>query len=479
LNNSLLSLSTHFAQVQFRLKQISQADSCDKDKLLKDLQEFAFRGCTDVEEVKRKIGNNFGLGKEGVNRQKERQMELITQLKRQLEELEKFAYETGEGGLPSSEIIARQKVVIDKLHEKMQLNLELDKMSQSDLQKQVDEALKQLINPIKAKEKLVEQLQTQIVDLERFVSFLQGETADRTPTSFSSTRTKPVKKNIFMNLIGCGNNRFERNELKNTIQGNHYGLVPKHYNKLIIFLFNFLDERARLELAVDSTVQVLEKYLLLSVEHERREIIPPNYLDEVFERSEQEVVSVIRKVFCPALRSLLEHGMNSATVRLSNPFISFGCLPSRKVSQKLNHIWDVILFYYDSKWGRELSDAPVRQLSQSFQLDEIGGRSITSKQILLTTIENIVATHSKLKRTPDAMWKAFVSAALNEKKLPAWIRIIFRTRQVIQQCYSSWAYVARTGCEDCYILLESLHKYNFILPVDLAVRPFHQMKDAF
>lgn len=77
-------------------------------KLLKDLQEFAFRGCTDVEEVKRKIGNNFGLGKEGVNRQKERQMELITQLKRQLEELEKFAYETGEGGLPSSEIIARQ-----------------------------------------------------------------------------------------------------------------------------------------------------------------------------------------------------------------------------------------------------------------------------------------------------------------------------------------------------------------------------------
>uniref|UniRef100_A0A183UTL9 Transforming growth factor-beta receptor-associated protein 1 n=1 Tax=Toxocara canis TaxID=6265 RepID=A0A183UTL9_TOXCA len=74
-----------------------------------------------------------------------------------------------------------------------------------------------------------------------------------------------------------------------------------------------------------------------------------------------------------------------------------------------------------------------------------------------------------LKRSPDAMWKAFVSAALNEKKLPAWIRIIFRTRQIVETCFQPWAYVARTGCEDCYELLERLHKYHFELPVDLAV----------
>lgn len=33
----------------------------------------------------------------------------------------------------------------------------------------------QLINPMKVKEKLVEQLKTQITDLERFVEFLQQE----------------------------------------------------------------------------------------------------------------------------------------------------------------------------------------------------------------------------------------------------------------------------------------------------------------
>lgn len=40
--------------------------------------------------------------------------------------------------------IKLQKAVIDKLHERMQLNLEFDKMSQSELQKEVDEAIKQV-----------------------------------------------------------------------------------------------------------------------------------------------------------------------------------------------------------------------------------------------------------------------------------------------------------------------------------------------
>lgn len=482
LNNSLLSLTTHFAQVQFRLKQISQAESSDKDKLLQELQDFAFKGCADLEEVERHRKAQKGLGgnadTEGnIEKQKERQMKLIKQLREQLEDLEKFAYETGEGGLPSNQIIAKQKAVIDKLHERMQLNLELDKMSNSDLQKQVDEALKQLVNPMKAKEQLVEQLQTQIVDLERFVSFLQGESSEKSPTSISSIPVARPKKNSLLQLVGCGSRRFERNELKHTLRGNHYG-----------------DERARLQLAVDATVKVLEKYLLLAIDHS-----PSNaHVDQtnadvqegIFERSEEEVVCVVRKELCPALRFLLEHGMNNVAATSSSFLSPFGCFSSRSSrsrqsnyysssSQKLEHIWDVIMFYYNSKNGHEFSDAPVRKLSQSFQLDAVGGRAVTSKQILLSTIENVLTTHSRLKRSADAMWKAFVCAALNEKKLPAWIRIIFRTRQVVESCYASWAYVTRTGCEDCYELLEGLQKYSFDLPVDLAVRPFHQMKDAF
>ena len=46
--------------------------------------------------------------------------------------------------------------------------------STEDLRKVVDRAVGQIVNPAKVKEKMVEQLKTQITDLERFIEFLQG-----------------------------------------------------------------------------------------------------------------------------------------------------------------------------------------------------------------------------------------------------------------------------------------------------------------
>ncbi|KHJ76694.1 hypothetical protein OESDEN_23686 [Oesophagostomum dentatum] len=138
------------------------------------------------------------------------------------------------------------------------------------------------------------------------------------------------------------------------------------------------------------------------------------------------------------------------TVRSLPSSLGFGCFVAKggtRHSNKatpLQHIWDVVLFFYGSKNGRELNDAPVRKLSQSFKLENVAGKSITSKQVLLTTIENIVSSHARLRRSKDAQWKAFVCAAMNEKKLPAWLRIIFRSRYVVEMCYNSWSYVART-----------------------------------
>ncbi|KAE9414091.1 hypothetical protein Angca_003637, partial [Angiostrongylus cantonensis] len=476
LNNSLFSLSSHFAQVQFRLKQISEAEGEDREVLLKNLQDFAFKGCADMNELK-KLRSQTEFG-EVLEIQKQRQNELLKQLREQLEDLERIAYENGEGDMPSTLIIQKQKAVLDELHSKMSLNLELDKMSLPDIQRHVDQALKQLINPFKEKQQLVEQLQTQIVDLERFVSYLQRENSSQqnSPTKaiassqFTANKTKPSS---FFGLVGCSVQRFQKNQLKNTLQGNHYG-----------------DERARLQLAVDATQQVLEKYTLLSIEgtSKKREIQEMDVLnDEVFERSEEEVVSVVRRQLCPSLKALLEHGMLRETLsqRSLPSSLGFGCFVSRngtKYSHKvtlLQHIWDVVLFFYGSRSGWDLSEAPVRKLSQSFKLENVAGKSITSKQVLLTTIENIVSSHARLRRSKDAQWKAFVSAAMNEKKLPAWLRIIFRSRHVVELCYNSWSYVARTGCEELYTLLEDLHKYNVELPVDLALRPFQQMKDAF
>lgn len=46
--------------------------------------------------------------------QRTKQKELICQLKSQLEDLEKYAYETGNADLPQSMVLERQSIIISK-----------------------------------------------------------------------------------------------------------------------------------------------------------------------------------------------------------------------------------------------------------------------------------------------------------------------------------------------------------------------------
>lgn len=280
LTSSLLALTSHFAQVQFRLRQIVESPPDERDILLKNLEEFAFRGIPDIQnssETKlngEKDGNIINL----VEKQKSRQNELIVQLKSQLEDLEKYAYESGEPVLPQSVIVQKQKVIIDELRNKINLNfneIDLPQLSPEDLISQVDSALGALVSPLKMKEQLVTQLKTQIVDLERFITFLQDETKDskmmaRAKAGYakcecisdSGSYSKNHKINICpkhsektskrceededsdefnsfngiiqkagtllqifaLTQLGCGaRSQFEKNTLKTTNKGNHWG----------------------------------------------------------------------------------------------------------------------------------------------------------------------------------------------------------------------------------------------------------------
>lgn len=201
-------MTSHFAQVQLRLRQIVQSPITERDQLLKNLEEFAFRGIPEINKtdtIKSQPTNNVeetiinnktseNTSTEAQNNdsdyhtknlinsmenQKTRQCELIEQLKSQLEDLEKYAYETGEPVLPQSILVEKQKIIIDELKSKINLNLneyELPQLTSDDLRQHVDTALGQFVSPLKMKEQLVNQLKTQIIDLERFIKFLQGET---------------------------------------------------------------------------------------------------------------------------------------------------------------------------------------------------------------------------------------------------------------------------------------------------------------
>ncbi|CAM1306729.1 RUNDC1 (predicted) [Pycnogonum litorale] len=526
LNQSLMALTTHFAQVQFRLKQIVDASPEEKEVLLKELEEFAFRGIPDVRDIQcnsDKIEDTVGnliiteqSHEQKMNSQRIRQHELISKLKDQLEDLEQYAYETGEAGLPQNVVMEKQKVIIDQLKRKMHLDLgEFDKLTSDDLRKQVDVAIGQLINPVKMKAQLVGQLKTQIVDLERFIEFLQGEVGktqssdegkctcncpvhgsdifSKKPCDTSDTSAdccsprnnlqnrrfrnrhqehlnhQKVRANtmaimrkalavlqIFsVSHFGCNADKFHRNLLKKTSKGNHYG-----------------DLRAQLEVAIQHVIDIASQEQPVDSDY------TSDSEDSPVVTCNEKLTTSVRKELAMAIRDLIQHGL--MPVGQSKSLVPLGCFPVRSDSSRtMMHAWDLILKYYQQKNGDIYNSTPARKLSQSFNLDIIGGSAITPKQTLLGAVNAVITTHTPLKRSDDSHFKAFVCAALNEKKLVTWLKLLFRSRTIVENYYQPWSYVAKTGFEDSFKSLERLNKLKFELPVDLAVRQFQNIRDAF
>jgi len=67
----------------------------------------------------------------------------------------------------------------------------------------------------------------------------------------------------------------------------------------------------------------------------------------------------------------------------------------------------------------------------------------------------------------------------SQKKLVPWLRQIFRTSAIVEEFYEPWSYVVHTQFEDIFCAMNKLKLVEFNLPVDLAVKQFNHIKDAF
>ncbi|XP_022695643.1 RUN domain-containing protein 1-like isoform X2 [Varroa jacobsoni] len=529
LNNSLHALTSHFAQVQFRLKQIIDAPNDNKQALLKELEEFAFRGVPDLREPaedSREVISPLAMSNdEVVEKQRRKQQELMSRLRNQLQELETYAYETGDGGLPSNVLLERQGFILEQLKACMPLNLEeIEVLTSDKLKEKVDTAIKEIVNPVKIKEQLVQQLRTQVTDLERYIDFLhndhpvsptavkancsctcdshtQGQDAVGTDTDTTDEEglnsigcrkhppriRRPMRKTAseeerrtqarviermasIMQLFAvlhfgsCGSRSqgsgqgFRSNTMKATQKGNHWG-----------------DMRAKLELAIDKVLREVDAA-------DTRQSSNSDYASESDESHgesgyNEQLVVAVRKGLASTLRDLLQHGLELSTSRSLLPAV-MGCFATRPgQNSSALHIWDLILKYYFFKNGPQYNATPARKLSESFNLNIVNGAS--SKKTLLGAIHNIVCSHTPLRRSADTHFKAFVCAALNEKRLVAWLKMILRCKPIVERHFAPWSYVRKTGFEDALRSLDRLSSIHFNLPVDLAVKQLQEMHEAF
>ncbi|XP_050791306.1 RUN domain-containing protein 1 [Gopherus flavomarginatus] len=502
LHGALLALVSHFAQVQFRLRQVARAGPAEQQRLLRDLEDFAFRGCPAA------LGDGLGEApgerenQERIEARKEKQRELIMQLKTQLDDLETFAYQEGSyDSLPQSMVMERQRVIIEELIKKLDMNLNEDiaSLSPEELRQQVDVAVAQIVNPARVKEQLVEQLKTQIRDLEMFISFIQDEVGSpgqvedghcecsgrkhgsgpykpnaRLPPRNNRVNPEDARKmretglhlmrrmlavlQIFaVSQFGCATGQIPRT-LWQKDQAN------KDYSPLI----------KKLELSVDQVRQLALKY------QQQDHVLSYSSMQDVSLGARDELTLAVRKELTIAIRDLMAHGLYASSQGMSLVLAPIACLiPAFTSSPQTMHPWELFVKYYNTKNGRAFVESPARKLSQSFALPVTGGITVTPKQSLLTAIHTVLSEHDPFKRSADSELKALVCMALNEQRLVSWVNLICKSGALIQSHYQPWSYMANTGFESALNILSRLSNLKFSLPVDLAVRQLKNIRDAF
>ncbi|KAL7294372.1 hypothetical protein TKK_0012379 [Trichogramma kaykai] len=522
LNSSLISLTTHFAQVQFRLKQICDAPTDEKEELLKELEEFAFRGIPDIQSNlifnsqssmpstpshKRdsSLLDNHETEKK-MEEQRQKQKELINQLKSQLEDLEKYAYETGDADLPQSIILERQNLIINHLKEKLNFNVEdLAKLSGDDLKWQVDFAINQIVSPLKMKEQLITQLKTQITDLERFINYLQGEVSSETlactcacPVHMNGATSKSHRKRAFKSASTNDNSSTTSlSTFRKIVALLHMYLMSQmgcdsswqaSQRKKKDGIYGWRDLRTRLDIAVQYVLEIVteNQAKALSLPEAEASTSTVVAVDDSSYHSDSEtrhydarLTTAVRKHLALCIRDLMQHGAsNDSNTTSLVPFVACFATRSHNPNNSM-HAWEIILKYYEIKNGHMYNSIPALKLSQSFNLDLCASQYVSSKQSLLVTIGNIIALHSPFKRSNDSNFKAFICAALNANKLVTWLKLILQCQYLLENYYMPWSYIIKTGFKDAFHTLDKLSKYKFDLPVDLAVQQFHNIKEAF
>ncbi|XP_053533949.1 RUN domain-containing protein 1 [Ictalurus punctatus] len=509
LHSSLLALTSHFAQVQFRLKQIvhGQSEEEDKEKMLKELEEFAFKGCPHVLgcRAQHPLHNSSEREKrERLEAQREKQKELIVQLKVQLDDLERFAYQEGSyDSLPQSVVMERQRVIIDELIKKLDVNLNEDigNLTPEELRQRVDTAIAQIVNPVRVKEQLVEQLKTQIRDLEMFINFIQDEVgnpllSDR-GSSQQSQSTGPKPR-------GHGGMKQVDPERAEQLRASGLRLVQRALAVLQIFALSQLGCSAgtmppkawppadgasdygpllnKLEGAVER-VRLLASCLQPAGQDEP----VVSYTSAATPSAapsgpRHDLVVAVRKDLSLALRDLLAHGLYAPSEGMSLVLAPISCLlPFSGSSQQDSlHPWELFVKYYRGKNGPAFAESPARQLSQSFSLP-VGGTStvVTPKHSLLWAVHSVLREHGRYKRSADSEFKALVCMALNEQRLVSWVNLLCKAGTLIHTHYQPWSYMAQTGFEGALRILGRLSHLKFDLPVDLAVRQLKNIQDAF
>lgn len=448
LSTSLQALTSHFAQVQFRLRQIISAPDEQKFNLIENLDEFASRGIPELNSYDDNDENMLSA----INQQRVDQFELIKKLQTELSAVSNFANKNQiDLDIKNTEIKVNEEAFVDSTdndlrHLKSQL-LNLDTVV-TDLRYESVNLMQmtQSMDGYRNCEKIY-----------RVHSNVDGITLslDEDDCIFAeddddfSVRKKPST------LQGCG-------KLLQTRQGSFIeskidGTNPIKCSSTKVCHWGNI--RAKLEIDVQNIISVVSIEPLETYQVEQSKGI--HFV------LQKEITKIVRKELCGTLREVIEHGLLPFQYEINFLSCCIGRGNKRKKlpnkgESKSRHAWDIIMEFYNLNNGNRRYRKPCNTLRNSFQLEHVP----SNKDQLLQTIGDIINIHVRSNTSQNSYFKAFVLAGLNLRKLPQFLSMIFKCSELIEANYSDESLVCQPEFVDLLICLDLLSKYEFNLPIN-------------
>lgn len=458
LSTSLISLTTHFAQVQFRLRQVIIASPDTKDELLQSLEKFASKSISNIEISKEKESGVKVLKE--INCIRQEQKKILKDLKTHLVELGNCGFDGKRKSFYQKNLRERYHTIIDQLKFRMNITDEhFDVMAPESICKEINIALDRLVAPLLLKDQFNNELKTQISDLENLVCYLQENNRKPNTTFYQGKPEKAFKiLHDFFHILdmfaftqlGCS---FQQTQKSQHIQG-------EDFKKFLELLDNLKQSVTNIEKLFEKKQRNVKTEL---------EISESNF--------NTELTKLVRDTLASSLQNLIQHG--TYTTSGSNLQSIFGCCLRQRFATNTLHVWDILLKYQAIQYKQVPKFMLTTVLLKSFNLKPILESETSPRKELLWCIKSITLAHEPYKRDVDLQFKAFVCAALNSGSLVLWLNLIFSNKHLVRQCYQSSSYVAKTEFRECLRILGVLTNYKFNLSVNIAVTHLQDIKDVF
>lgn len=497
-DSSLIALTSHFAQVQFRLKQITLSPVEQRESLLHELEDFAYQGCP----VKLSY-DTVSEGEKGSTEQQHHQLNsILDNLQSKLTEL------TGPPpDSPSS--VKKQSIVLDELRKRFDMQFgDLDTMSENEVREKVGEVMDKT-QKAQQKDLIVRRLASQVRSMEEYITQLQSELAVVTQSepaishhtqSFSDVgieydiQWSQKEDDELLSLHQASSEESLITPLPVLTRGRRKRKMEDvHTMRRTLAVMQILTLwgcGGRFEFLPKPSANRLKKYpsalRSLEIAVDRISVITtalnePGIKKINSARLESELYEAVSMNLADSLCSLLEQGwegqLKSMPASCIPPFRWVGIAKLENKSDD-SPAWQTVLYYYRLKKGPIVCDKPDLKLSSSFGLPVDG--TLSPKQTFLSSVYRTDKCFTNCKNfTPDVKFRSFVCQGFNLHHLSDWIRLLVNHPTLIDDLYQSTAFIFITRFRPVLQILERLNSTQPVCPVSLpSSYYFHTTDDV-